>query len=67
MQDASIPPKDNTYIVGYAGQIPLMKEKCGNTEILKKILCELLLFFVFVLFLTDIFYFWRHATTFNQY
>ena len=31
MQDASIPPKDNTYIVGYAGQIPLMKEKLGNT------------------------------------
>ena len=31
MQDASIPPKDNTYIVGYAGQIPLMKELCGNT------------------------------------
>ena len=31
MQSNSIPPKNDDYIVGYAGSIPLIKEQCGHT------------------------------------
>lgn len=31
MQPSSIPPKNDDYIVGYAGVVPLIKEQCGHT------------------------------------
>lgn len=31
MQSVSIPPKNDAYIVGYAGHIRTLKDRCGNT------------------------------------